>query len=107
MSIDLRTNFLIRSKWMEVPPQRECGRRRIDTRPLPPCGFVAMVMDLAMMTAAERDCKFIADLATERPALCKAQVMWIRRAATANQASLLGNVSDVLAIPYSAGLRYH
>jgi hypothetical protein len=42
-------------------------------------------MDLAMMAAAERHCKFVADLAAKRPVLRKAQVMRIGWRATANQ----------------------
>jgi len=50
------------------------------------------------MASAQRHCELIADLATECPALGKAQVMWIRGLATAHQARLLGNVAKVIAI---------
>lgn len=38
----------------------------------PPRSFVAVAMDIALMAAAERDGKFIADLAAQRAVLGKA-----------------------------------
>jgi hypothetical protein len=61
-------------------------------------------MKLPMMTAAQRHRELVTDLAAERAALSKAQVVWIRRTAATDEAGLLGNISDVVAIPYPAGL---
>ena len=55
-------------------------------------------MDLAVVSPAQRDGKFITHFATQRAALRKAQVMRIRRSATANQTGLLGHISDVLPV---------
>jgi len=49
-------------------------------------------VNLAMMSAAERDGKFIADLAPECPALNKAQMMRITGNAAADQARLFGEM---------------
>ena len=51
-----------------------------------------------MMTAAERDGEFVADLAGERPALGKAQVMGIARLTAADDAGLLRDEAHVVAI---------
>ena len=55
-------------------------------------------MDLAMVTAAQRYCKFVADLASQRPRLRKAQVMSVGRSPAANQTRLLSHCFDVLPI---------
>jgi hypothetical protein len=55
-------------------------------------------MDLAMVPPAQRYRKLIAHLPAQCAALRKAQVMGIRGAATANQARLLGHISNVLAV---------
>jgi hypothetical protein len=57
-----------------------------------------MTMQLAMMAAAQRDGELIADLAGERPALGKAQVMGIARLTAADQARLLGDEIHVVAV---------
>jgi hypothetical protein len=59
-------------------------------------------MHLAMMPSAQWHGKLIADLATESPGLGKAQMMRVRRAATADQARLLGNMADMFAITDTA-----
>ena len=59
-------------------------------------------MHLAMVPSTQRDCELIADLATERPGLGKAQMMRVRRAATADKARLLGDMADMLAIANTA-----
>ena len=57
-------------------------------------------MNLAMVSAAKWDCEFIAHLATQRAALCKAQLTGIRGSTIVNQARLLGHVSNVLPVAY-------
>jgi hypothetical protein len=44
----------------------------------PPSCFIAAPMEFAMVTAADRNSGFIADLAAKRLALHKAQMMCIR-----------------------------
>jgi hypothetical protein len=50
----------------------------------PPGRFIAAPMEFAMVTAAERNSEFIADLAAKCLALRKAQMMCIRRPAAAD-----------------------
>jgi hypothetical protein len=49
---------------MRFQPKRASGGGRVDTNDIPPSSFVPAAMDL--MSAAQRDGKFVADLATER-----------------------------------------
>ena len=83
---------------MRFPPQRTGRRGRIYTGGFPPLGLIAATMDLAMVPSAQRDSELVADLAAERAALSKAQMMRIRRLPTANQAGLLGHESDVMSV---------
>ena len=94
---------------MAFEPERTGREARIDAGRIPPCGFVAVTMDLAVMAPAEWHREFVAHLAAERAALGKAEVMRIRRLTAANQARLLGDVSDVLAVTDAArfGQRQH
>jgi hypothetical protein len=62
-------------------------------------------MNLAMVSPAKRDRKFITRLTARRSALHKAQVMDIRGSATANQARLLGYISNVLPVANPTQLR--
>ena len=59
-----------------------------------------------MVTAAERNSEFIADLATECLALRKAEMMGICGPSTANQARMLGDRSDVIPVTHAAGFGY-
>jgi len=67
-----------------------------------PCGFIATAMHLAMVPSAQGHGELIADLATERPGLGKAQMMRVRWAAAADQTRLLGHVSDMITIADAA-----
>ena len=64
-----------------------------------------MTMQLAMMPAAERHGELVADFSAKRPALGKAQVMGVGRFAAADQASLLRDEADMVAIADAPGLR--
>jgi hypothetical protein len=85
----------------------ECARcsGRVDPAGPPPCPFIAMAVDFAMVASAEGDDELVTDVAPQSPALGKPQMMRIGRAATANQAGLLGYMADVVAIPHPAWLR--
>jgi hypothetical protein len=61
-------------------------------------------VNLAVMAPAQRDNKLITDFASECPVLCKPQVVGVRRSPAANQARLLGDVSDVISVPDAARL---
>ena len=102
----LRGPFCPKLSAADASPATAPGqRRRIDSDFPPPCGFIAATVDLAMVSAAERDGELIADLAAECPALGEAQMVGIRRDAAADQARVLGHLSDVLPVPNPAGLR--
>ena len=70
---------------MRRQPQHAGGDGRIHPSFPPPYDLIAAAMDLAMVPAAERHRKLVADLAAERPALGKSQVVGIRRESPANQ----------------------
>ena len=91
---------------MRVQPERTSRGGRIDASFLPPCRFLATAMDFAMMTAAERNGEFIADLAAECLALHKSGVMGICRPSAANQAGMLGDKSDMIPITDPTGFRH-
>ncbi len=57
-----------------------------------------------MVAPAQWHREFIADLTAERWALRKAEMVGICWLPTANEARLLGDVSDVIPIPYPTGL---
>jgi hypothetical protein len=61
---------------------------RIDVQVFPPSHLIAGMMQLAMMTAAERYGEFVADFKTQSSGLGKPQVMRIGRLPAADQAGL-------------------
>jgi hypothetical protein len=89
---------------MRLQPQHTGRRRRIDSKLAPPVGFVAAAVDLAMVSAAARDRELVADFAAKGATLGKAQVVRVRRDATANEARLLGHLPDVFTVAHAAGL---
>ena len=64
---------------MRLLPQSLGDRQGIDFEIPPPSHFIAGLMKLPMMTAAERHGELIADLETQRSRLSKPQMMWIGR----------------------------
>ena len=58
----------------------------IEFQSLPPGNFIAGLMQLPMMSAAERYSKFVADFEAERSGLREPQVMRIGRLPAANDA---------------------
>jgi hypothetical protein len=84
---------------MCLQPQFPCIDHWIYPGVAPPRGLIAVAMDFAMMTAAERNSEFITDLAAQGSALSKAQVMGIAGLPAADQAGLLGDMPEVVAIP--------
>lgn len=83
---------------MRREPQRVCSPVGIEPEFLPPPGFIALTMEFAMMSPAERDCELVADFASECSILGKTQMMGIARLPSADQAGLLGHKSHVVAI---------
>jgi hypothetical protein len=62
-------------------------------------------MNFTMVTTAQWDGKFVAHFASERPALRKAHVVGIRWLPAANQARLIGNEADMIAVADSPRFR--
>ena len=89
---------------MRLDPQCTGRNDRIESGIPPPRRFVTTAMHLAMMPSTQGNGELIADLAAERPALGKAQMVGIRWLATANQTRLFGHISDVIAVPDPARL---
>jgi hypothetical protein len=57
----------------------------VDVEALPPGHFIAGLMQLPMMTAAERNSEFVADFETQGSGLRKPKVMRIGRLPAANE----------------------
>ncbi|MGB8392937.1 MAG: hypothetical protein WCE27_04780 [Pseudolabrys sp.] len=73
---------------MALLPKMLGHLKRIDL-PFPPPGhLVARLMELTMVTTAERHGEHVTDFETEGSGLGKAQVMRIRRLSTTDQARL-------------------
>ena len=85
-------------------PQRAGGDGRIDTSLLPPRGFIATAMDLAVVAPAQRHGELIAHFSPERAVLREPQMMGIGGSAAANQARLFGHELDVVLVTKAAGL---
>ena len=73
---------------MRLFPKSLGDRQRIDIEILPPDHLIAGLMQLPMMTAAERDGELVADFETEGSGLRKPQVMRIGWLPAADQAGL-------------------
>ena len=63
--------------WVRLFPKPLGDFKRVDLEILPPGHLIASLMQLPMMTAAERDGEFIADFETEGSGLRESQVMRI------------------------------
>ena len=63
---------------MRFIPEPGCDRHWIKSEPAPPFALVPGTVQLAVVAAAKRDGKFVADFAAQRRCLGKAQVMRIR-----------------------------
>jgi hypothetical protein len=98
------THFIWR-QWMRLQPKRAGADTGIYAGFLPPCGFIATAMGLAMMAPAQRHRELIADLAPKGAVLCEAQMMGICRPAAANQTRLFRHEFDVLPVAKAARLR--
>jgi hypothetical protein len=80
-------------------PQLRGGGKGVDTGVLPPLGFIAAAMKLAVVTTAKRDRELVTHLASESPGLGKAQMMSICRLTPTNEARLLADEFDVDLVP--------
>jgi hypothetical protein len=87
-----------------VLPEVERDRHRIDVDAIPPCGFVAFTMKLAVVDSAQRNRELIRYLAAQCTLLRKSDVMRVRRLPAAHCARLSGDEADVILIPIAARL---
>ena len=84
---------------MRCGPKLVSHAHRLDAELPPPSDLVAGPMQIAMMGTAERHRELIADLEAKASWLREAQVVGIRRLASANHAGLRG---DKLAVTFVA-----
>jgi hypothetical protein len=87
---------------MRLKPENAGRRNWINAGLRPPCRLVAITVDLAMMTTAERYREFVAHLAAKRSVLRETQVMRIGGRATANQTWLFCDEPYMFAIANAA-----
>ena len=73
---------------MTLLPKTSCDFEGINLEIFPPGLFVAGLVKLPMMAAAERHGELVADLKTDRPRLRKSKMMRIGRLPTADQTRL-------------------
>ena|ERR1700733_1413574 len=83
---------------VRLKPQFTGGVGRINPRSLPPRSFIAATVNLAMVPATQRHGELIADLAAQRTALRKAQVVGVAGLTATDQAGLLSDEADMIAI---------
>ena len=74
--------------WVRLLPKPLGNLQGIDFQILPPGHLIAGLMQLPMMTAAERHGELVADFETQRSGLGKPQVMRIGRLPATDQAGL-------------------
>ena len=89
---------------MRLKPQGSCSNDRLNGHLPPPDGFVAIAVQLAMMAPAQRYRELVADLAPERPALGKAEMMGVTGTTAADETRLVRHVPYMLAVADSAEL---
>ena len=93
-----------RSFWVRLLPKPVGNWQGINVDALPPGHFIAGLMQLPMMTAAERYGEFVADFETQGSGLRKPQVMRIGRLPAADQAGLRGDESQMSFVTQPLGL---
>ena len=76
---------------MPLQPENPSRGGRIDASLVPPHGFIAAAMHLAMMSPAQGYRKLVADLAAKGRRLGKAQLVGIGGMASTDQTRLFGN----------------
>src|SRR5262249_12725750 len=79
-------------------PEPAGNLNRVNACLLPPRTLVTRAMHRAVMSAAERDRKLIADLAAERAGLGKSKMVGVRGLAAAHETRLLGDIAQVFPV---------
>jgi hypothetical protein len=77
----------------------------VDIGSLPPCSFVSAIMNFAVVRAAKRYRKRVADLSAESTVLREPEMIGVRRLASADQARLPSNEADMAFIANAPRLR--
>ena len=95
MSLRLRDRNLAEALRMGFKPQGARSAGGIEPKLLPPRRFIAVTVNFAMVSPAQRDREFVTDFAAERAVL---QMVGVTRMTSADQAGLLGNKAHMLAI---------
>ena len=90
--------------WSRLLPKPLGSWQGINFEALPPGHFIASLMQLPMMTAAERHGELVADLETEAAGLRKPQVMRVRRLPPAYEAGVRRHKPQVRLLPDSLWL---
>ena len=90
---------------MSFDPEFACDGCCVDSDRAPPFLFKTGAVNLAMMSAAQRNREFIADLEAETAWLREAQMMGIAGLPTTDQAGLFGNKSQMGPIADATRLR--
>jgi len=88
-----------------LAPQSICSPEWLNADLCPPCCFVAISMNFAVMPAAQRDRELITHPASEGSALRKSEVVRIGRLPTANQTGMSCDEFHMLSIADSTWLR--
>ena len=89
---------------MRAPPKGERDRHRIDVETAPPCRFVTVPVEFAMVQAANRYGEFVADFASQGTRLRIAEMVRIGWLAAAHEARLLGYKLEVVLVAQPEGL---
>jgi hypothetical protein len=89
---------------MGLQPQRAGRDGRINTGLDPPCSFIAAMMDLTVVTPAQRHGELVTHFSAKRAMLREPQVMGVCGPAATNQARLFGHGLDVLLVANATGL---
>ena len=76
----------------------------VDVEALPPGHFIASLMQLTMMTAAERNSEFVADFETQGSGLRKPQVMRIGWLSATDEAGLRSHEPQMGFVAKTLGL---
>jgi hypothetical protein len=101
----LRSNAKAASRErMRLAPESVCHPERFNAGLCPPCCFVAISMNFAVMPAAQGHRELITYPSSECSALCKSEVVRIGRTPAANQTRMSCDEFHVLSIADSSRL---
>src|SRR5207302_1668641 len=90
-----------------LPPQAFGNCQWFDLSVCPKCFLTSPAMQLAMVSAAKRHSKFIADLQTQTPTLGETDMMSIARLLCADDTRLLCDKFPVLLVTHAPRFRQH